>query len=397
MQGPVLKNALTFGDVDGDGEVELVVGNESGELCIFKDSSNPSKPWYQTTGLKMISAIGVGKLIEEAKNTLVVVSGDGWCHLLLPGAAPSCPPDVALGCDNNMHVAHIQCIPPNTHCLFLGDIDGDGQIELVVGLTDRVIRSYRWQRDPASTVPGEGKLVSLNKWEAASQVSSVSLGREIGGQPSILVSQPGGTLLKIMCTTNQYAALDNSLDEAVSTSKINQCTLSSNRSNKSVSVSTEIVGMIQTAKSTGDKGSPYAVAVTDGNLLLAQDDNILWSMQLNKQLFCITKLDITGDGNDEIVVCSWDGQTYVLGQDSISVRFQFEESVAAFTAGLFGKNSRPCFAYSTFNEKLVLFPNIEIQHLQARTVGHFMCTKFPNLSKEERRLLVQKSLYGVKK
>lgn len=26
----------------------------------------------------------------------------------------------------------------------LGDVDGDGVIELVLGLTDRVVRSYRW-------------------------------------------------------------------------------------------------------------------------------------------------------------------------------------------------------------------------------------------------------------
>jgi Integrin-alpha FG-GAP repeat-containing protein 2/FG-GAP repeat len=114
--GPILKNALAFGDVDGDGESELVIGNENGELAIFKDSfHHSSKPWFQTTGLRMISAIAIGSFIEPHKNTIVVVSGDGWCHILLPGPAPSCPPDVPLGCDNNMHVAHIQCIPPNTH------------------------------------------------------------------------------------------------------------------------------------------------------------------------------------------------------------------------------------------------------------------------------------------
>jgi hypothetical protein len=116
LSGPILKNALAFGDVDGDGESELVIGNENGDLAIFKDSyHHSSKPWFQTTGLRMISAIAIGSFIEPHKNTIVVVSGDGWCHILLPGPAPSCPPDVPLGCDNNMHIAHIQCIPPNTH------------------------------------------------------------------------------------------------------------------------------------------------------------------------------------------------------------------------------------------------------------------------------------------
>lgn len=34
--GPVLRNGLTFGDVDNDGNQELVVGNEEGDLSIYK-------------------------------------------------------------------------------------------------------------------------------------------------------------------------------------------------------------------------------------------------------------------------------------------------------------------------------------------------------------------------
>lgn len=34
--GPVLRNGLALGDVDNDGNDELVVGNEDGDLCIFK-------------------------------------------------------------------------------------------------------------------------------------------------------------------------------------------------------------------------------------------------------------------------------------------------------------------------------------------------------------------------
>lgn len=64
---------------------------------------------------RMITAVGIGELIEPGRNTLVVVSGDGWCHILLPGSAPSCPADVPQGPDNTMHVAHVQRIPPNTH------------------------------------------------------------------------------------------------------------------------------------------------------------------------------------------------------------------------------------------------------------------------------------------
>lgn len=36
FQGPVVRNGLALGDVDNDGNDELVVGNENGDVSIFK-------------------------------------------------------------------------------------------------------------------------------------------------------------------------------------------------------------------------------------------------------------------------------------------------------------------------------------------------------------------------
>lgn len=54
---------------------------------------------------------------------------------------------------------------------------------------------------------------------------------------------------------------------------------------------------------------------------------------MDHQVFALTKLDITGDGCDEIVACCWDGQTYILDQKKNSVRFHLEEPVRAFHSG----------------------------------------------------------------
>ena len=70
---------------------------------------------------------------------------------------------------------------------------------------------------------------------------------------------------------------------------------------------------------------------------------------------CLSRLDVTGDGLEEVVTCSWDGQTYIISQDRQAVRFMFEESVSAFTAGLYsltpGHNS-PALVYVGFNNKI---------------------------------------------
>ena len=42
---------------------------------------------------------------------------------------------------------------------------------------------------------------------------------------------------------------------------------------------------------------------------------------------------LQGNGKDEVVCCSWDGQTYIVNLGREAVRYQFEDNVTAFTAG----------------------------------------------------------------
>ncbi|KAG8287758.1 Mitochondrial inner membrane protease subunit 2 [Homalodisca vitripennis] len=79
------------------------------------------------------------------------------------------------------------------------------------------------------------------------------------------------------------------------------------------------------------------------------------SYQVDHQLFALSKLVVIGDGRDEIIACSWNGQTYILDQDKHSVRFHLEEPVSTFCAGLYtlksGAAPSPCFIYVTFHNK----------------------------------------------
>ena len=79
---------------------------------------------------------------------------------------------------------------------------------------------------------------------------------------------------------------------------------------------------------------------------------------------CLSKLDVTGDGIQEVIACSWDGQTYIITQDRQAVRFQFEESVSTFTAGKFSLSpgvTRPALVYVTFNNKIQVYHNIGLE------------------------------------
>jgi hypothetical protein len=78
-------------------------------------------------------------------------------------------------------------------------------------------------------------------------------------------------------------------------------------------------------------------------------------MQVDHHISALCPLDVTGDGADEIIACTWDGQTYILDQQRNSVRFQFEEPVRAFCAGMysvFPQSTSPCLVYNNFFNKV---------------------------------------------
>lgn len=71
-----------------------------------------------------------------------------------------------------MECVHVQRIPTNTKIVLIADVDKDGANEMILGLTDRVVRSYRWS---SNADLGTGKLVGLNKWECTNQIGTVTL------------------------------------------------------------------------------------------------------------------------------------------------------------------------------------------------------------------------------
>jgi hypothetical protein len=171
--GNILKEAMSFGDVDNDGANELIVGNTDGELLIFKDQ----KCICRAFDLGCIVAIAVGDLLNIGKNVTVVVTTEGYCHVFdvedeLSSAPPMGPEeDVSIKrepsvrslsvesvsgttnpADMDYRVIqqfHTQRIVSNTKIMFLADVNDDGMTELVLGLTDRIVRTYKWNPEPA--------------------------------------------------------------------------------------------------------------------------------------------------------------------------------------------------------------------------------------------------------
>lgn len=271
-----------------------------------------------------------------------------------------------------------QRIPANVKSAMIVDTNGNGFKELVVTLTDRVVRTYQWHHtgDIISTQAQRGHLMPRHKWEFASQVGSTSIHSDDRGRPVLLISQPGGAFIRLRVPGRRPPALaaldddDDDDDDADDSLKVVHCFEPLVVSNlRNCNVSTEILGEFATQSSDGDdddeaknSSMPFAIATLDGNLIFAKNEELLWSLQVNQQLFCLNKMDLDDDGREELVVSSWDGHTYIVTQDCRAVEFVFEESVLAFTCGRYTVEDEtvPVFVYVTCNGKIFVYYNIAL-------------------------------------
>ncbi|KAK3526376.1 hypothetical protein QTP70_025405 [Hemibagrus guttatus] len=202
--GSLFPHAICLGDADNDSFNELVVGDTSGKLYIYKNDD--SKPWITRSCVGMLTCVGVGDLCNKGKNLVVAVGAEGWFHLFdiasaAAKAESSNQPELLFGDDQKP--CFTQHIPANTKVMLISDIDGDGRSELVVGYTDRVVRAFRWEEPSDATDLSAGQLILLKKWLLEGQVDSLSVNPAPDGRPELMVSQPGCGYAILLCSWTQ--------------------------------------------------------------------------------------------------------------------------------------------------------------------------------------------------
>ncbi|KAL5007533.1 hypothetical protein ScPMuIL_016339 [Solemya velum] len=380
FNGSIFNQAMVLGDLDNDKDCELAVGSIEGDLCVFKGSSQVA--WKKWSDLGMITCVGIGDICGTGKNHLVCLTAEGWCYIfdikadstVTEGVSGKVAEDDS---DKLMMPAFNQHLPANGKCMLIADVDGEGHTELVVGYSDRVVRSFRWHTGPETDGDTHGRLVQTEKWQLAEQIGSMTMNFCEGGKPLLLVSQPGGTYAKLYYSAQ--SPTDNDVHTDVSEDSIHPhlCYdhLGASRAHNKT-ISTEIIGGIQRNGQLNIKnGTFYALCTVDGTLVLVQNGGILWSLLVDHQLFSLTKLDVTGNGSEEVVCCSWDGQTYIVNHSRDVVRYQFEENVAGFLAGSYAVTPHenvPCFVYATFNNRIYIYYNIHLPQVESTNLIEVM-------------------------
>ncbi|XP_032534938.1 KICSTOR complex protein ITFG2 isoform X1 [Chiroxiphia lanceolata] len=353
---------------------ELVVGDTNGKLYVYKNDD--SKPWAVRSCQGMLTCVGVGDVCNKGKNFVVAVSAEGWFHLfdLTSPKHPDASGHYELAAAEEQNPVFKQHIPANTKVMLINDIDGDGKCELVVGYTDRVVRAFRWEDSSENSDHVSGQLLLLKKWLLEGQVDSLSVNLGPDGSPELMVSQPGCGYAILLCTWDtEHRDTSAGRDGSASSSEAPVRDVILHQTSGRIhnkNVSTHLIGSIARGGSSENSGSGlFALCTLDGTLKLMEGaDKLLWSVQVDHQLFALEKLDVTGNGHEEVIACAWDGQTYIIDHNRTVARFQAEENVSAFCAGLYackGGSNSPCLVYVSFSQKIYIYWDVQLERMES--------------------------------
>lgn len=362
FQGTVCRNAICLCDADNDGLNELIVGNEKGDVGVFKDDCG--KPFYMCKTTGIITAICSGDILNIGKNIVIVITACGQCSLF----------DIDKNVNNDTGKKmilpfHVQRIPANVKTAFVSDVNGDGFTELILALTDRVVRTFRWVSVSKSLKdPTCGKFVGLNKWEFAEQIGSIALHHTVKGVPCILVAQPSGSFITLIVEASEkehLEALDESISDFLTDVSVNLEPLRTSKLRNS-----EMCGNLNMNNSENSHEVSLAIVTLDGHFILVKNNALVWKHSFENELFTVHSINISNDGSDAVIACAWDGNTYIIKENSEITRFSFHDSVCTFTAGHFGVDNqqRPCFVYVTFNNKVYLYYDVYVNDFPSKTL-----------------------------
>ena len=125
--GDIVQSSPAIADVDGDGEMEVVIGSwDHNTYCL--SGSDGSLEWsYSFT------------IAVHTPGALADVDGDGKLEFLMPSQG------ITFHCLNaeNGSLAWKMYLARDVHSPFVGDVDGDGCVEIVVGTDKPNAQGYR--------------------------------------------------------------------------------------------------------------------------------------------------------------------------------------------------------------------------------------------------------------
>ncbi|OKH35632.1 hypothetical protein FACHB389_12320 [Nostoc calcicola FACHB-389] len=155
--------APTFADIDGDGDLDAFVGNFDGNTLFYRNTGSATNPQFAASSTNPFGLTDVG---NYAKPTLADIDGDGDLDafvgerfgntLFYRNTGSATNPQFAAPSTNPFGLTDVGNYASPT----LADIDGDGDLDAFVG--ERYGNTVLFQNQPAAPPPAKFRPPSTN-------------------------------------------------------------------------------------------------------------------------------------------------------------------------------------------------------------------------------------------
>jgi hypothetical protein len=215
-------DGTAVGDIDGDGIDDVAFGSDWGAIRVFRSNGNRTFS-ERSNGLVTAGPGGFGAML------LRDVTGDGFCDLIAsdgPQNGTSYPQAAVWAGDGQGNWTRTTGLPPFSD-VAVGDVDGDGRVDLVLALSAGGVGIYSWQGGawspplilPPAVQYGSVSIALLDYdrdgWLDVAVAPKgfaqgpMQLWRNQGGASFALVPDPG---LSSWCTANCYSLVAGDID-----------------------------------------------------------------------------------------------------------------------------------------------------------------------------------------
>jgi hypothetical protein len=135
----------TLGDLDGDGDLDLVAGESSGELNVWRNDGTAAAPSFALV-TDTLMAIDVGRRSAPA---LADLNGDGHVDLVVGSESGETRVLWGTGAVDGFEDAGTITLPGVAAPVF-ADLDGDGDLDLLAG---EIAGGLRWYENAGNSTP----------------------------------------------------------------------------------------------------------------------------------------------------------------------------------------------------------------------------------------------------
>ncbi|OQS00958.1 hypothetical protein ACHHYP_02051 [Achlya hypogyna] len=316
FEGKVLPNAYAFADLNGDNDIELVVGSMAGKMAGL--SSSESAYGHSVDGC--ITAI-VAHASADRRALLFVTTAEGQCIVLQKQA------------DADAFATIEQfAIPLNVSAAAVI------KASLVLGTRDATIHTFN--------IANVHKAFEEKKVRVPGEVESMLRQGDAGKVEPLVVCLHTGAVLKFNTMTSRVQ-LQEPWDGAGRAFALTQI------------------------KSDGVVALD-AFGRLDGSVELrhAASGEALWSLQLPDALLMMATITLFQDGDEEIALCCWNGDVYLVNKAGSQLRFSIPFSITAFFTGAFAQGGQDTLFCATTSGGILYYSGIgqSIRHIRHHSV-----------------------------